>query len=82
MAGYRIFQVSRAKSSMDSCSARLSKTGSSVCSKRGFTALRNVFLRWLKAVFTRRKKLFSSLKEGRSALGKRRITALFTFGGG
>src|SRR6185437_9318327 len=76
---YRIFQVRLAKSVTESCSARLSKKASLrvASSKRGRIALRKVFRRWLKAVFTKRKKLFSSRRAG-AEHGVRRITALLT----
>src|SRR5580765_8332661 len=79
-----IFQVNFAKSSMVSCSARLLKTGSckTISSNKFLTALRKVFRRWLNAVFTSRKKALSFFIDGYFVLGIKRITALFTFGGG
>src|SRR4029077_14793265 len=47
-----------------------------------FTAFRKVFLRWLKAVFTSKKNIFSVVTGRDSFFGVSRITALFTFGGG
>ncbi len=41
-----------------------------------------VFLRWLNAVFTSKKNIFSVLKGAWVFLGVSRITALFTLGGG
>src|SRR5450432_1336196 len=81
---YFILQVSSANCKIVNCSARLLNNGSINTSsvKRLFTAFRRVFLRWLNAVFTSKKNIFSVLTEGNSFLGVRRITALFTFGGG
>src|SRR5882672_12914113 len=79
-----ILKVSAAKSSTLNCSARLSKIScckiSSLNKLR--TALRNFFLRWLNAVFTRRKKSFSAFIDETIVLFVNSIIPLITFGGG
>src|SRR5450432_19539 len=81
---YLILQVSSANCNIVNCSARLLNNGSSRTSvvNNPLTALRRVFLRWLNAIFTSKKNIFSVFKGGGSFLGVNRITALFTFGGG
>src|SRR5881398_499454 len=79
-----VLKLNRAKSFMFSCSARLLKI--SCCKTSGVNnplqALRNVFLLWLKAVFTRLKKTLRLLICSFSFRGNNFITPLFTLGGG
>ena len=53
-----------------------------ICVSRGRMLLRRVFLRWLKVVFTTLRKSASWQGRDVTLFRVRRMTALFTFGGG
>src|SRR5215510_8089413 len=79
-----ILKVRSANCCTLNCSALLSNnlSCSTEASNNPFTAFLNVLRRWLNAVFTKRKKSFSLLIVNGFAFGSRRITPLFTLGGG
>src|SRR5690606_22481145 len=79
-----ILNVSSPNCCTVNCSALFSKRLSCEISVSNNTlvAFRNVFLRWLKAVFTRRKKDFSSRMSTGIACGVNLITPLLTLGVG